>query len=746
MLKRRSHLPPLLEWAASPVARVLYRVRSRGSGRLPAGGAVIVANHLSYVDPLVIQLACGRPLRFAGLRGREIHGLVDWICRAAGAILISREDPEPGLQRAAEAAARGEWVCIFPEGEISRTGQLMKLRGEFAEIARRAGVPVIPAGIDGLWGSVFSFAGQKYLWKSPRLMPTPVFVAFGAPIPPERASPAEARRAILDLAAEAFDERPVLGRHLGREVVRALAKQPGRAAVVDRTAERRVVSSAQLLGASAVLARRLRATVPERRVGIVLPPGAGGLIANLAVLCAGKVPVNLNFTASREAVEASLRMGGVRTILSAEAMRAKLPNFPWPERTLDLRQEIAAAGGKRAIVPWLLCAWILPNQWLPGLLGLPRAGGDAEAALLFTSGSAGEPKGVLLSHRNVLANCAQISSLSILPETCSMLGCLPLFHSFGFTATLWYPLLRACGLVTVPSPLDTRKIIDTIRDEKVTVLIGAPTFLRPMLKKASPAELASLEIVVSGAEKLPDELYDAFMRVFQLEILQGYGLTEASPVANVNQHHPGRPSPRHGLQIGKKTGSVGRLMPGMTARIGHPETGRELPPSETGMIMLRGANVFSGYLDDDIETGLTLRNGWLATGDLGHFDEDGFMTVAGRLSRFSKIGGEMIPHGAIEQKLIEAFDIDQAEGPAVVVVGVPDPAKGEALVVLSIRDLAPEAVRERLGAAGLPNLWIPKAVVRLEKVPLLGTGKLDVKACREIAIAATAHAPARAEV
>jgi acyl-[acyl-carrier-protein]-phospholipid O-acyltransferase/long-chain-fatty-acid--[acyl-carrier-protein] ligase len=577
-------------------------------------------------------------------------------------------------------------------------------------------------------------------------MPTPVFVALGRPISPERATAGEVRRALLDLGAEAFAERPVLGRHLGREIVRALAKQPGRAAVVDRTAERRVVSAAQLLAASAALARRLKATVPEKRVGIVLPPGAGGFVANLAVLCAGKVPVNLNFTASREAVEASLRMAGVRTILSAEAMRAKVPNFPWPERTLDLREEIAAAGGKRAIVPWLLCAWLLPNQWLPGLLGLPRAGGDAEAALLFTSGSAGDPKGVLLTHRNILANCAQISSLSILPQTCSMLGCLPLFHSFGFTATLWYPLLRACGLVTVPSPLDTRKIVDAVRDEKVTVLIGAPTFLRPLLKKATPAELASLEIVVSGAEKLPDELYDAFMRAFQVEILQGYGLTEASPVANVNQHHPARPSARHGLQIGKKTGSVGRLMPGMTARIGHPETGLELPPAETGMILLRGANIFSGYLDDEVETGLTFKDGWLVTGDLGHFDEDGFMTVAGRLSRFSKIGGEMVPHGAIEQKLIEIFDIEQAEGPAVVVIGVPDPAKGEALVVLSLRELAQDAVRERLSAAGLPNLWIPKAVVRIEKIPLLGTGKLDVKTCREIAAAATAPRPVRAAI
>jgi acyl-[acyl-carrier-protein]-phospholipid O-acyltransferase/long-chain-fatty-acid--[acyl-carrier-protein] ligase len=386
------------------------------------------------------------------------------------------------------------------------------------------------------------------------------------------------------------------------------------------------------------------------------------------------------------------------------------------------------------MVPWLVAAWILPNQWCAGLLGLPKRGDREEAGLLFTSGSSGEPKGVALTHRNILANCAQISSLSILPESCSLLGCLPIFHSFGFTVTLWYPLLRACRLVTVPSPLDTRKIIDAIHQEEASVLIGAPTFVRPILKKAQPFELRSLDLVVTGAEKLPDDLYRSFLEAFHIEILQGYGLTETTPAANINQPHPPVIISTNEPQAGKRFGTVGRMMPGMTARIIDPDTGNELPLTETGLVLFRGANVFQGYLGDPEKTRAAFRDGWFVTGDLGRFDEEGFLRIEGRLSRFSKIGGEMVPHGTVEQKISEAFGWEQADGPAVFVVGIPDATKGEALVMLTTREVTPEALRTKLGELGVPNLWVPKIVKRVEKIPMLGTGKTDLKRCKEVAL------------
>jgi acyl-[acyl-carrier-protein]-phospholipid O-acyltransferase/long-chain-fatty-acid--[acyl-carrier-protein] ligase len=421
----------------------------------------------------------------------------------------------------------------------------------------------------------------------------------------------------------------------------------------------------------------------------------------------------------------------VRTLITADALRSRLADFPWPGRTVDLRAELELAGGKRAMVGWIAAAWLLPNQWVAGLLRLPAVGDLDEAGLLFTSGSAGNPKGVVLSHRNILANCTQLSSTSILPSTSTILGCLPIFHAFGFTATVWYPLLRGCLLVTTPSPLDSRAVIDSIRDEGVSVLIGAPTFIRPVLKKARSSDLRSLDLVVTGAEKLPEDLRVKFLEAFHIEILQGYGLTETSPVSNINQPNPPVTTETADEQLGKKAGTVGRLLPGMAARFVHPESGAELTRGETGILWLRGANIFSHYLGE--KPGDSLRDGWFVTWDLARMDEDGFITVEGRLGRFSKLGGEMVPHGTIEQKIAEVLGVDPGEAQSIVVVGIPDESKGEALVVLTTREFTAEEIRGPLSKAGFTNLWIPRRVLRVAEIPVLGTGKLDLAACRRLA-------------
>ena len=732
----RAHAPWLIAWPTVILARLLYKVRVLGAERIPAkGGALIVANHLSYVDVLVLQLACPRRLRFVG---HEEFPRRSWFFRAiyklTGTVPVSSNNALETVRRVSQMLKEGQLVLLFPEGGISRTGHLMKLQRGFEMMARKGGVLVVPVAHDGLWGSMFSFSENRYLLKWPRVMRTAVCVAWGEPIAAEKADVYSVRQALLDLGCEAYDQRPQLKRNLGGEIVRRLGRSPGRLVMVDRTAGRRELKAAQFFAAAAALARHLRKTVPESRVGVVLPPGAGASIANLAILCAGKVPVNFNFTAGRAASESSLRMSGVQTIITADAVRAKVPVFPWPERTLDLTATIKELGGKRALLPWLLAAWVLPNQVLPRLLGLPKHGDRAEAALLFTSGSSGEPKGVALTHRNILANCWQFSTLSIFPTDAVMLSCLPVFHSFGFTVNMWYPLLRGCLSVTVPSPLDTKKIIDAIREEGVTVMVGAPTFMRPILKKAESADLRTLQVLVSGAEKMPMDLYEGFQQKFHLEIMQGYGMTEASPGTNVNQPDPHVATATASEQVGKRLGSVGRMMAGMTARVLHSETREPLPANETGVIAFRGANLFGGYLGDPKKTAEVFHDGWYITGDLGRFDEDGFLFIEGRLSRFSKIAGEMVPHGTVEQKLADAFELDQTEGYALVVMGVPDPGKGEQLVLLTSSDVVTEeSVKEKLTAAGVPNLWIPKVVARVEKIPVLGTGKLDLKSCKDLA-------------
>jgi acyl-[acyl-carrier-protein]-phospholipid O-acyltransferase/long-chain-fatty-acid--[acyl-carrier-protein] ligase len=720
------------------LARLLYAVRVRGLENLQtSGGMLLVSNHISYIDALIIQLASPRRIRFVGYdRFPNHHSFFHFLFRLAGIIPISPSTPLLGTRSILKSLKAGELVCLFPEGGVSRTGQLLELKPGFELMARRAKVPVLPLAHDGLWGSIFSFAGNKYLWKSPRLLPTPVFVVFGKPVPPEQAHVPEIRKKLMDLGHEAFHERPVLKRNLAREAVRALAKRPWSVLIVDRTTERTEFSSAKILAASALLSRHIRRSIPERRVGVVLPPGAGATIANLAICCAGKIPVNLNFTAGRAALEASLRIGEVRTIITADQVRAKFPSFPWTEDTRDFRSEMAKAGGKRAILPWLLAAYLLPNQWFADLLGLSREGDEEEAVLLFTSGSSGEPKGVILSHRNILANCSQISSTSVLPSSGKLIACLPFFHSFGCTVTLWYPMLRGCRVISVPSPLDTKRIVDAIHEEQATVLVGAPTFIRPFLKRAESKELGSLELVVSGAEKLPLDLYQAFLHQFHIEILQGYGLTETSPVANVNQPNPPPSNFNPDFQLGKRLGAVGRLMPGMSARIMDADTGAELPLESTGILWLKGDNIFRQYLRDPEKTSAVFNDGWFVTGDLGRFDSDGFLYIEGRLSRFSKIGGEMVPHGTVEQKIIEGMGWEAAEKPLLAIVGVPDAAKGEQLVLVTTQDITLEQVREVLQKCGMPSLWVPRVIHRVENIPLLGSGKLDLKHCKVLAQAA----------
>ena len=723
------------------LGRVLYRLRIQGLVNLPPGGALIVSNHISYVDALILQVLFPRKLWVLAVHGRRRRGLPLWFYRITGVIPLSSEKATEGLRLAIHKMKEGELVCVFPEGQVSRTGALMEIRKGFEVLAKRAEVPVVPVFIDSLWGSIFTYANQKLICKLPERYPHSVLVQVGPPLPYQNVNAVLARQALLDLGERAYQQREELKRHLGYEILRSLARHPWNVSLVDCTVERKEVRAGTLLAAAATYAQLIRREVPERRVGIVLPPGAGGYIANLAVLLAGKSPANLNFTAGAGAIEASLRMGEIRTVISAEAMRAKLPQFPWPEKTRDMRVDLAACG-KPAIFARLALIWLLPSRLLALLWGVPRVGDNAEVALLFTSGSSGEPKGVPLTHRNILGNCGQISATGILSKKETLLAFLPIFHSFGFTVTLWYALMRGVRTVTLPSPLDAKRIIEVVEQEKVTVFVSTPTFIRPVFKRAEPAQLRSLRFVVSGAEKLPVDLFEQFLQKFGIRILQGYGLTETTPVTNVNLPEPRNLPKGVKIQEGHRLGSVGRLFAGMTARIVHPETGETLPPDKTGILCLRGANVFGGYLKDPVRTAEALRDGWFVTGDLARFDDDGFLFIEGRLSRFSKVGGEMVPHLTIEQKIAEAFALEPGEAPKVVVLGVPDAAKGETLVLLTTEPIDAAQLREKLTAAGLPNLWIPKVVVRLERIPVLGSGKCDLRGCRELAAKPGADAAA----
>lgn len=539
---------------------------------------------------------------------------------------------------------------------------------------------------------------------------------------------------ILDTGEVEFQARPELNSHLAWESFVALASQPNRVLIVDRTLQRREMKSALLLALSWMLSRRLREWTSKSRVGILFPPGIGGFVANLAVVLAGKVPVNLNFTLGRASSQACLRRAEIDCLLSTQRVQQKLGEFPWPESgVIDVVDELQALPKVKTLA-LLAAIRTLPAKWLAKRLQVPAQGGADEACLLFTSGSSGEPKGVVLSHRNILGNCLQIDASQLLPRNEKVLANLPIFHSFGCTVTLWYPMLRGCPVVTVPSPLEFKKVAEAVEAEGATILIGTPTFFKPYIKHVAADKMKSLHYVIAGAEKTPAGFADLWQSTFGSRYFEGYGLTETSPVVSVNL-----PRTPQGVEYpnstcdGAKPGSVGRLLPGQAARIVHPERMTPQPATELGLLLLKGPNIFAGYLNDPERSAEVMHGEWFITGDLARFDAEGYLYIEGRLSRFSKIGGEMVPHGTIEQALIEAYDLLDSEVPMLAIAGRADDSKGEALVLLSVLDLDLADVRRKLADAGYSNLWVPKLIKRVECIPTLASGKLDLRALQALA-------------
>lgn len=468
----------------------------------------------------------------------------------------------------------------------------------------------------------------------------------------------------------------------------------------------------------------------QKRIGIALPACFPGVVVNLAVQMAGKSSVNINFTAGSDSAKACLAKAGIECIIGSRKVREKVsahaPDFPWTDNFVDIG-DILKSIGKKGILPHLIAARTLSGKLICSLYGIPKEGGDKEASIIFTSGSEAAPKAAILTHRNLSANAKQMIEIGIVHEGDVLHSNLPLFHSFGQSIQVWFTMIYGIGQVMVQSPLEVQANLEAARRGKSTIMISTPTFLRSYYKKGSPADFPNLKCVIGGAEKTPDGFIDAWNAKFpQVAYLEGYGLTEASPVVSVNL-----PA---GLKRGKfcpqqsaiKEASVGEIFPGMMARVADPDSGEILPVGEVGLLQLKGASIFGGYLNQPEENAKKLSDGWLNTGDLAALDSDGFIFIKGRLSRFSKIGGEMVPHSGVEEAIVRVLGLQDSELPLVAIGSKVDPAKGEALVLLSAVDIDVPQLRRLLSEAGFPNLWIPKHVMRVDAIPLLGTGKLDL--------------------
>jgi len=474
----------------------------------------------------------------------------------------------------------------------------------------------------------------------------------------------------------------------------------------------------------------------EKHVAVLLPPSVPAVLVNAALPLLGRVPVNLNYTTSSETLNSCLSQVGARHVLTSRRFLSQmylsidahlvfledlLRKITWKDR--------AVAGAH---------AYLTPVAILERWLGLLDLNSDDVLTIAFTAGSTGDPKGVMLSYRNIGSNVRAVEELFRIKDTDVLLGILPFFHSFGFTGTLWTVLSLDPKGVYHFTPLDARKVGQLCLEHKVTILLTAPTFLRAYLRRCDKKQFRTLEVVIVSAEKLPLNLAHAFRDKFGIEPVEAYGSTELSPAAATNV-----PKDRllHPASRGAKEGTVGRVLPGSRAKVVDSDLGKDVGIDHEGLLLIAGPNVMLGYLNQPEKTAAVMRGEWYVTGDMARIDSDGFITITDRASRFSKIGGEMVPHLKIEeslQKIVSAGAPTERDEPTLAVTAVPDCQRGERLVVIhEPLPLPAETVIERLSAQGLPNLWIPSrdSFLEVPKLPMLGAGKLDLKALKQLAVA-----------
>ncbi len=715
------------------LTRTFYRIRTRGLENVPLDGpGLLVCNHVSYADAVLLLATQQRRLRF--IMARDMYAKLSFLrplFKLGGVIPIAMNDSPKELVRslrdARAALDEGYLVVIFAEGALTRTGNLREFRRGFEHILKGSNYPIVPVHIGGAWGSLTSYYHGQLVRRWGTLGRYPVTVHFGAPLPGTTAAP-EVRAAVMELACEYFADRKAQRRPLGAEFVRSARHNWNQRAISSSSGQ--ALTFGQTLIAAVALTRKLRQlTAGDERIGVLLPASTGGALANVAVTLLGKPSVNLNFTASREAFASAIRQCGLKHIVTARAFLEKFPDLPLPEGSLIFVEELLAGLTRGEKLRAFLSARLLPRGWLAAFPG----GFDADrvATVIFSSGSTGEPKGVMLSHHNILSNIESLRAVFSSAPSDNLCAALPFFHSLGYTGTLWFPLLCGFSVVYHPNPLDGGVIAQLVRENRSTMLFATPGFLMIYLRKAAKEDFASLKYVVCGAEKLSTRLATAFAEKFGVRPLEGYGATELAPVATLSLPHVEAGGV---FQAGWKESSVGLPLPGVALKVVDPDTGVALPTGQPGLLLIKGPNVMLGYLGKPELTAEVLHDGWYRTGDIARIDSDGFVSITDRLSRFSKIGGEMVPHGAVEEELQRGLGMSAQ---VLAIASVPDEKRGEKLVVLHTPEAGgEEIIRAVLAQSTLPNLWKPGEFVAIEKLPLLGSGKLDLRALKQLAAAA----------
>ncbi len=724
-----------LKIAAWIVRMVMFRLRVVGKENMPYSGPILlVSNHVSLVDLLMIQAVVRQRVRFM-VRAEIVNfiptRLIFWYM---GVLRVPNARHPKAMKKffgkIQDRLRAGETICFFPEGAISGSGNLMRFRsGVQALIPPEIQVTVMPVRLGMIHGRLTGIYKNRLRFHRLTRWPVDFSVAIGEPVDPNL-SAFQLRQKISELGAIA-ETSPQPGERPIHTAFIYHAKRHLFGKIFYDAATDKWLGNFKMLLLSILLSKVIRKIDKGTSgyTGILLPnmPVSAGVL--LAIQCADRTPAIMNFSAGQQVALDSMRRAGVKTILTSKKFLDKL-KWEKSEEMVCLEDVVPGITKWQKIKTMLMVLFLPTRTLVRNIAPLSCYNMFQQAALLFSSGSTGTPKAVMLTQRNI--NCDIQSFIRVVNWTHDdrVAGNLPIFHSFGFTVCFALPATSGTPVAYVANPLDSAMIVRSVRDFKITILCATPTFLQKYMMKANPSgeDFKTLRLCVTGAEKLRSELAERYRNMTGRDIVEGFGCTELSPIVTINLNNSI-------YTMGTKSdhpGSIGCPLPGIHARIVDINTGVELPPGQDGRLQVRAGTVMKGYLGQPELTAQVIQNHYYDTGDIGHMDEDGYIYITGRASRFSKIGGEMVPHEGVEDAIVKLLHSENRE---IAVAGRSDRLKGERLVIFYINETLDIAgIIAGLREAGLPNIWIPKSddFVKVDSLPLLGSGKLDLMGLKKM--------------
>ena len=720
-----------------------YKLEVNGVKNIPSnGGVLLLGNHISWIDWAVVLMATPREVRFVMDKAIYNKWFLTWLLKLFNCIPISNGSSKNTIQTIAKELDAGNVVVVFPEGAITRNGHLGEFKRGFEKILEltTTDVKVVPFYIRGLWESMFSRASKKFK-KSNKT--NSVTVSFSRMMQKEKANIISVKKELIKLSTKSWQEHIRDLNPLNETIFDRLKEVGSNMIFADSTGLE--LSGERFLTASILFKNLLEKEVKNQNVGLLLPSTVAGAFINYSVLMMGKTLVNLNYTSEINSLKAAILNAQIKTIIASKKFIEKLENKGINIKEIlelveviyveDLKEKISKSKG----IFTYFSVKFMPS-FLLKLIHLTKTSKEDTVLILFSSGSEGTPKGVELSSDNILGNSQQIANIINASDDDIMVGSLPLFHAFGIVVTTFLPLIEGIKCVCHPDPTDGLGLGKLISQYKATIMTGTSTFFRLYTKnsKVHPLMFESLRLCVAGAEKLREDVRYDFKKKFGKDILEGYGTSETSPVAACNL--PDVLAPDFTVQVGNKIGTVGMAIPGTTIKIVDPQTFEELSTNEEGMILISGIQVMKGYLNDESKTSQVIKKirgkVYYITGDKGRLDEDGFLTIVDRYSRFAKLGGEMISLGAVEEKISKILTLGEDSSVDFIVTSVEDEKKGEKIVLLisGVNEEFVTNLKEKMISSFDNKLMIPSTIKIVDEIPKLGTGKKDFKGAKELAI------------